>query len=65
MRLFLGDFGPDAFDLLVHLGNIFVQFLDRYRIEIPLRFRHVLRKIVVFLHPESPLTGLASVPPSG
>lgn len=68
MGLFPGDFRADAFYFFVHLGNIFMQLLDRDRIQVPFGFWHVFRQIVVFLHPgfssvNSPLTGLASVPP--
>ena len=50
MGLLAGNFSPNAFDLFLHLRDIFVEFLDGDRIEVPFGFRHVFRQIVVFQH---------------
>lgn len=52
MGFFLLYFRPNPLYLLMHFSDVFVQLLDRYRIEVTLWFRHVLRQIVVFLHLE-------------
>ena len=47
MCLLFSNFGTHPFDLFRQLGYIFVQLLDRHRIEILFWFLDILRQIVV------------------
>ena len=47
MCFLFSNFGTHPFDLFRQLGYVFVQLLDRHRIEILFRFLDILRQIVV------------------